>query len=144
MPDYARLLDAAGFTVRSVNSGRAWLGDIRLGGSGGSAAIAGLVAKSWPIYAAGLDQDDEIQLLDGGRVGSVNDVNATLRRHRPGDRIPVTYIDRTGTTKAASITLAEDPHLEVVPAETSGANLTLIQRAFRDRWLGSRIAGQAK
>jgi predicted metalloprotease with PDZ domain len=144
VPDFVRLLDAAGFTVRSVNPGRAWLGDIRLGGSGSGATIAGLVAKSWPIYAAGLDQDDEIQQLDGGRVGSSNDVNATLRRHRPGDRIPVTYIDRTGTTKTANITLAEDPHLEVVPVETAGANLTLPQRAFRDRWLGSRIAGQAK
>jgi hypothetical protein len=67
-----------------------------------------------------------------------------VRRHRPGDRIQVSYVDRTGMTKTASITLAEDPHLEVVPVETSGANLTLAQRAFRDRWLGSKIVGPAK
>ena len=47
-------------------------------------------------------------------------------------------------TKTASITLAEDPHLEVVPVETSGTNLTLTQRAFRDRWLGSKVVGPAK
>jgi predicted metalloprotease with PDZ domain len=144
VPDFVRLLDGAGFTVRPVNPGRAWLGDIRFGGAVSSTAIAGLVAKSWPIYTAGLDQDDEIQQLDGARVASANDVNAAVRRHRPGDRIQVSYVDRTGMTKTASITLAEDPHLEVVPVETSGANLTLAQRAFRDRWLGSKIVGPAK
>ena len=143
VPDFVRLLDAAGFAVRPVNPGRAWLGDIRLGGAVAT-AIAGLVAKSWPIYAAGLDQDDEIQQLDGARVASTNDVYAAVRRHRPGDRIQVSYVDRTGMTKTASIMLAEDPHLEVVPVETSGANLTLMQRAFRDRWLGSKITGPAK
>ena len=35
------------------------------------------------------------------------------------------------------MTLAEDPHLEVVPAE-HGGTLTAAQKTFRDRWLGAK------
>ena len=39
--------------------------------------------------------------------------------------------------RTARVTLAEDPHLEVVPAE-HGGTLTAAQKAFRDRWLGAK------
>jgi hypothetical protein len=48
----------------------------------------------------------------------------------------VVFVDRTGVAKTASVTLAEDPHTEVVPIE--GAALTAAQKAFRDRWLGAK------
>jgi predicted metalloprotease with PDZ domain len=136
--DYVRLLEAAGMLVRPVSPGRAWIGDVRLGGSAGS-SVAAPLAPGWPLYAAGVDQDDEIQQLDGMRIGSLNDLNVVLRRHRPGDRVPVTFVDRTGRSKSATVTLAEDPHVEVVPAEAAGVNLTPQQRAFRDRWLGAKV-----
>ena len=64
--DYARLLARAGFTVRKRNPGRAWLGDLRLESRTG-VRVATLVAPTWPIYRAGVDQDDEIQQIDGQR-----------------------------------------------------------------------------
>ena len=46
---------------------------------------------------------------------------------------PPTFIDRTGVAKTAAVTVAEDPHVDVVAAEPTEA-----QKAFRDRWLGAR------
>ena len=138
LADYARLLTPGGFLLRPVARGRAWIGDLRLGGGGKAAAIAGLVAPTWPIYAAGLDQDDEIERLDGTRVGSIDDVNAVLRRHKPGDRLPIVFVGRGGARKTTSIALEEDPHVEVTPIELAGDSLTAAQRAFRDRWLGPK------
>jgi predicted metalloprotease with PDZ domain len=134
--DYARLLARAGFTLRKTNPGRAWLGDLRLESRNG-ARVAGLVAPTWPIYAAGIDQDDELQRVDGQRITGGADLAATLLRHKPGETVPVVFVDRTGVARTASVTLAEDPHTEVEPAE-SGGTLTKAQKTFRDRWLGAK------
>ena len=75
--------------------------------------------------------------MDGQRIAGDADVNAVLQRHKPGDKVPVVFVDRTGAAKTATITLAEDPHAEVVPVE-SGGTLTAAQKAFRDRWLGAK------
>jgi len=134
--DYARLLKHAGFTVRKVNAGRAWLGDLHLESRGGT-RVASLVAPTWPIYAAGIDQDDRLQEIDGQHIGGPNDVAAALARKKPGDTVSIVFVDRAGASRTGRVTLGEDPHLEVVPAEQGGA-LTPAQRAFRDRWLGAK------
>jgi predicted metalloprotease with PDZ domain len=130
--DYGRLLLRAGFTLRKRNAGRAWLGDLRLESRNG-ARVANLTAPTWPIYRAGVDQDDEIQQIGGQRVTDDNDVAVVLQRHRPGDQVTIVFKDRTGTPRTATVTLGEDPHIEVAVSEPTPA-----QRAFRDRWLGSR------
>jgi predicted metalloprotease with PDZ domain len=132
--DYGRLLSRAGFEVKKRHPGRAWLGDLRLETRGG-ARVAGLVAPTWPVYAAGVDEDDELQLIDGTRVTGSSDVSAVLQRHKPGDTITVVFVNRANATKTAKVTLAEDPHVDVVATEPNAA-----QRAFRDRWLNSREA----
>jgi predicted metalloprotease with PDZ domain len=134
--DYARLLARGGFTMRKRNPGQAWLGDLRLESRSG-ARVASLVAPTWPIYAAGLDEDDELQQVDGQRINGMADITMVLQRHRPGDAVPVVFVDRTGVAKTARVTLAEDPHTEVVPVE-SGGTLTPAQKVFRDRWLGPK------
>ena len=134
--DYPRLLSRAGFTVRKRNAGRAWLGDLQLETSGG-ARVAGLVAPTWPIYTSGLDQDDELQQIDGHRINNDGDVAAALLRRKPGDTIHIAFVDRTGSARTARVTLAEDPHMEVVPAERGGT-LTAAQKTFRDHWLGAK------
>lgn len=134
--DYARLLTRAGFTLRKRNPGRAWLGDLRLESRNGT-RVAALVAPTWPIYAAGIDQDDELQRVDGQHINGGSDIATALLRHKPGDTVPVVFVDRTGVAKTASVTLAEDPHTEIVPVE-SGGTLSSAQQAFRDRWLGAK------
>jgi predicted metalloprotease with PDZ domain len=134
--DYARLLARAGFTVRKRNPERAWLGDLRLESHNGT-RVAALIAPNWPIYTAGIDQDDELQRVDGQRINGGADITAALLRHKPGDTVPVVFVDRTGVAKTASVTLTEDPHTEVVPVEPAGA-LTSAQKTFRERWLGAK------
>jgi len=133
--DYARLLSRAGFALGKSHAGRAWLGDLHLESRSG-ARVAALVSPTWPIYAAGLDQDDELQQLGGRRINGDNDVAVELQRHKPGDTVRIVFVDRTGAPKTASVTLAEDPHVDVVPVET--AALTPAQQTFRARWLGPR------
>jgi len=130
--DYPRLLSRAGFEVRKRNPGRAWLGDLRLETRSG-ARVAALVAPTWPIYASGLEQDDELQQIDGTRVAGSSDVAAVLQRHKPGDTVAIVYVNRAGAAKTAKVTLAEDPHVDVVAVDPTAA-----QRAFRDRWLSGR------
>ena len=131
--DYGRLLARAGFTLRKRQAGRAWLGDLRLQSRDG-ARVATLVAPNWPVYAAGLEQDDEVREIDGQRINGDHDLSAVVGRHKPGDRIPITFVDRTGRTKTATVALAENPQLEVVPADSP----TVAQKTFRDRWLNAR------
>lgn len=134
--DYASLLRSAGFSVVKRNGGRPWLGDLSLDFRG-AARVSSTVSPAWPIYATGLDQDDELQELDGHPINREGDVATALSRHKPGDAIVAGYIDRAGLHKSASIVLAEDPHVDIVPTETVGA-LSAAQRAFRDSWLGHR------
>ena len=85
---------------------------------------------------AGLDVGDEIRQIDGRRVASPEDVHAALsasaagRHHRRS-----TFVDRGGIEKKTSVTLGEDPQLELVPRRNDRAALTPAQKTFRDRWL---------
>ena len=136
--DYARLLDRAGFALRKRNAGRAWLGDVRFEERAGTVRVANLVAPTWPLYATGLDQDDEVRQFDGQTVRSEGDVTSAIQRHKPGDRVDVVFADRDGAARRSTVTLSEDPHLEVVPVEGAGRTLSAAQRAFRNAWLQAR------
>jgi len=131
--DYTPLLARAGFTVRKRNPGRAWLGDVRLESRDGW-RVTGLIPPTWPIYSAGIDQDDDLQRVDGQRIGDANDLMSVLLRHKPGETVPIVFVDRTGAARTANVRLGEDPHIEVVPQAAPSA----AQRAFRDSWLGAK------
>ncbi len=120
--DYSALLAHAGFAVRPRSPGRPWWGDFRLERRGGGLMIASLVTFASPAYAAGLDQDDELRQVADSNVRSAEDVFAIVQRYRPGDRLRVTYVDRTGVEKTTTVTLAADPHLDVVPVVESTAD----------------------
>jgi predicted metalloprotease with PDZ domain len=133
--DYGHLLSRAGFAMRKRHPGRAWLGDLRLQSRDGW-RMASLVPPTWPIYAAGIDEDDELQQIDGHRIAGADDVAAAIAKRKPGDAVPVVFVDRTGAVKTAEVKLAEDPHTDVAPVDA--ASLTAAQKSFRDRWLGAK------
>src|SRR5262245_13634570 len=135
VPDFAKLLQPAGLVMRRANPGRAWWGDIRIEARNG-ARIATSPLANTPAYEAGLDVDDVVRQLDGMKVASAEDLAAVLRRHKPGDAIAVEFVDRTGATTAANVTLAEDPQIELVTAESLSGPLSAPQRTFRRAWLG--------
>jgi predicted metalloprotease with PDZ domain len=134
--DYGRLLLRAGYVMRKRNAGAAWLGPINLVDGGG--AITNLTPWGSPIFAAGLDQGDVI--IDvAGKAVAAGVLQAAVKARKPGDRLAVTFKRRGGATGTASITLSEDPALEIVPVESTGARLTPDQQAFRESWLGSKV-----
>ncbi|HEX7118020.1 MAG TPA: PDZ domain-containing protein [Longimicrobiales bacterium] len=140
--DYETLLAHAGLALRRANPGRPTLGRFRLEFRDGYAIVTTPTLIGSPIYEAGIDRGDRILTLDGRPVDSAADVSAVLSAHAPGDRIPVTFEQR-GRTRSATITLAEDPTLEVVTFENAGRPVTDEVRAFRAAWLGSRAAAPA-
>ena len=92
------------------------------------------VSAGSPAYIAGLDHDATVTQIGGDRITSQEEANAAISRRKPGDKVSVNYVDRSGVSKSTTVTLAENPHLEIVEA----GSLTSAQRAFRDAWLRSR------
>jgi predicted metalloprotease with PDZ domain len=155
VPDYARLFARAGLVLRKRNPNAPWVGVLDEGGPsaprrwrrvGGQAAAVGsadvvripaLVAWGTPAFKAGLEESDVVTAVDGRAIGGIGDWYAALAAHKPGDTMAVTYT-RQGSTATTSLMVGEDPALEVVTLESTGAALTPEQKAFRAAWLGSR------
>jgi predicted metalloprotease with PDZ domain len=134
--DYARLLQRAGYLFRKRNAGAAWIGQVGVDGNG---TITSLAAWGTPAFEAGLDQGDVIVDVEG-KAMSGGALQAALKTKKPGDRLTITFKRRGGATGTATITTKEDPALETVAIEAAGGTLTPEQKAFRDSWLGSRVA----
>jgi predicted metalloprotease with PDZ domain len=131
--DYGPLLARAGFVLRKREPGKAWWGDVHMESRTDGGHVSDVSANS-PAYLAGIDRDDTVTEIGGNRINSQEEANAAIARRKPGDRISVQYIDRTGASKQSSMTLVENPHLEIADAPS----LTQEQRTFRERWLGSQ------
>jgi len=132
--DYGRLLERAGLLLRKRDAGRAWWGDVRMDARTDGGRVTE-ISMSSPAWNAGLDRDDIVTQIDRERISSEEEANAAILRHKPGDKVSFAYVDHNGASKQATMTLVENPHLEVVEAP----NVTTAQRAFRDAWLGSRV-----
>jgi predicted metalloprotease with PDZ domain len=136
--EYAPLLARAGLQLRKRNAGRAWLGDVRVVDRGGAVHVSTLVEPNWPVYQSGLDQDDELRQVDGQRVASADDLARVLARHKPGDRVAIVFVNRTGRAVSSDVVLAEDPDLELAAVESAGGTLSAAQKTFREHWLGQQ------
>jgi len=132
--DYGRLLERAGFALRKRDPGRAWWGDVHMDSRTDGGQISAEVPANSPAYAAGLDRDDLVTRIGGSRITSQEEANAAIARFKPGDKVPVNYVDRIGAQLSTTVTLTESPHVDIVEASSVSA----AARAFRDRWLGSQ------
>ena len=148
--DYASLLEKGGYILRKSQSGKPWIGNIG-GGFGGGRNRAGQAPAATtgnftvpsntqqgsPIYKAGIDVGDVILTADGKKITSAADLSEVVSGKKPGDRFTVTYKNRAGEHET-SITVEENPAMEVVSAETAGKTLTKEQADFRSKWLSSK------
>jgi predicted metalloprotease with PDZ domain len=132
--DYARLLLRAGFVFRKRNPGGAWIGQVPVDANG---TITNLVPWGTPAFDAGLDQGDVILDVEG-KAMAPGVLQAALKARKPGDRVTLSFKRRGGATGTATITTKEDPAVETVSLESTGATLSADQRAFRNAWLGSK------
>jgi len=135
--DYAPLVERAGFVLRRRNPGAAWMGSFGIDAGAHGAVIATLVPPGTSAYAAGLEQDDVITSIDGEAIASNGRAAEVLRRHKPGDQVKVGFVRRNGPV-SATIALVEDPSLELVTLESTGATPADAQKAFREAWLGTK------
>ena len=123
--------------LRKRAAGRAFAGQLQLQPGGSALRVAGLVPWESPLYKAGVAQDDQLVNLDGVDLTSTANWDEMLSRHKAGDRVPLRFVRRSGETVNATLTLEEDPRVEVVLVEKTGGTLTDEQRRFRESWLGS-------
>ncbi len=137
VPDYARLLGRMGLVMRKKAAGKAWLGSATMQNANGGLRV-GLVPFDSPLYKAGMAQDDQIVAIAGVDVISSQAVQAVLTRHTPGEKLALRFVRRSGETVNGGVVLEEDPRIEIVAAETTGAAVTPAQRQMRTAWLASR------
>jgi predicted metalloprotease with PDZ domain len=135
--DYTRLLARAGLVMRKRNAGRPFVGQVNLQAGGSALRVGGLVPWESPLYQAGVAQDDQLTNLDGVALTSMAIYEEALAKHKAGDRVPLRFVRRSGETVNATLTLEEDPRVEVVPVEKTGGTLSDDQRRFRESWLNS-------
>ena len=135
--DYTRLLERAGLVLRKRAAGRPFAGQVQLTAGGSSLRVQGLVPWESALYKAGVAQDDQLVNLDGTDLTSMANFDQALARHKPGDRVPLRFVRRSGETVNATLVLDEDPRVEIVPIEKIGGLLNDDQKRFRESWLNS-------
>ncbi len=135
--DYASLVARAGLVLRKRNPGRAWIGPVSLESGATGARVTQPTFEDTPVYSAGLDRDDELLSVDGIAMSGSSRLDEIVQRRRPGDTIRLA-IRRRGVARELIVTVADDPRLQLVPAEQAGRQLTAAERAFRDAWLASK------
>ena len=154
VPNYEKLFARVGLVLRRPNPGTAWAGlmDQNLGGSrrrrrgavAASAAPTGtgfrvpaLVNWGTPAFRAGIEEGDLITSADGQPIATIEEWQAAVSAHKPGDSMALA-LDRHGTIVKTTITLADDPTVEVVAVESTGATLSADQKMMRNGWMGSK------
>ena len=135
--DYPSLLQKAGFTMKKKFEGKAWLSDSRYE-DGNTLKITNNTVVGTPLYAAGLDIDDQIIKIDGKLVGTKAALDEILKEHKPGDQLSVEYRHRD-EVKMSTISLTEDPWFVVVPNESLNLPVTEDMRKFRSSWLDTKV-----
>ena len=138
--DYTALLAQAGLVVRKRGAGRAYLVAPQLNMQAGGARVMGSVLFDSALYKAGVDREDLIVAIDGVSITSQDALDQLLAKHKPGAQVALRYLRRGGEIVNTTLTLEEDPRIEVVLVESTGGTLTAEQKQFRDRWFGSRAA----
>ena len=111
-------------------------GEARTTGDEGLAVSVSI--EGTPIYKAGLDVGDIILKADGKDVKDAQAFNDIVAGKKIGDKIAVNYRNRTNNYKT-TVTLEENPTLEVVTFEKAGKNITKEQTDFRNNWLSTKV-----
>jgi predicted metalloprotease with PDZ domain len=135
--DYAALLARAGFLVRPANAGRATFGAARFALENGNVTLVAAPLVGSPLYEAGIEAGDRIVSIDGTPATRAEQLAEFAAAHRPGDVARVAFHQR-GSDRTATITLVEDPTLEVVTFEAAGRPVSEEIRRFRAAWLHSK------
>jgi serine protease Do len=76
----------------------------------GAGAVVAAVDPGTPAADAGLQAGDVITAADGTTIGSAADLQSVIARHKPGDKIKLTWQPSSqGQTRSATVTLTTRP-----------------------------------
>jgi predicted metalloprotease with PDZ domain len=134
--DYERLLAAAGFLLRKSAPERVWMGAFLDQGEGG-VRVNGAV-RGGSLYEAGVDRGDLIVAVAGAPTATVDAYREAVAKLRVGETVPMEVQSRGGR-RTVRVALVGAPDLEIVTYESAGRPVSEAMRAFRQRWLGSRV-----
>jgi predicted metalloprotease with PDZ domain len=135
--DYAKLLAPAGYIFRRSQPNAAWLGNARMAAKEGKLIINSATIMGTPLYLAGLDAGDAVLKIDNTNIINEQSIPEFLKTKKLGEIVNITF-ERDGKTITASIKLANNPAVEVVPFEKAGVTITPEIEAFRKNWLASK------
>jgi predicted metalloprotease with PDZ domain len=133
--DYASVLSAAGFGIKNIEEGKAWWGNVRYAQNG--LVLLSNTIPGTPLYEAGIDVGDEIQMIEGKSVKTAKEVNDILQTHKQGDKVEVKFRHRD-EQHTTNVTLGANPSLIVYDLEQNGKSLSEEQKSFRMSWLGRK------
>jgi S1-C subfamily serine protease len=117
---YAIPVNAARQIAQQIISGKG-SGSVVIGKSGpligvdvndsttSNGAVVQSVVPNTPAAAAGIQAGDVIDSLNGSQVSSAADLTTALLDLRPGQTVPIDWVDTGGGHHSASITLASGP-----------------------------------
>ena len=77
-------------------------------GTSNGVTIAGALSGS-PAASAGLTEGDTITSVGGQSVSSASDISQILVKYHPGDKISISWVDQSGQSQTATVTLASGP-----------------------------------
>ncbi len=135
--DYPALLAQAGFRVRKTDSTSAWAGIEPFRYDTAGFVIMQPTRIGSPLYKAGLESGDRVMSFDGKKITSEAEWRAALAARKPGDDVPVTFMQR-GARREAKVELSTAPWLTIETNEQAGLPVSDAQKAFRASWLGSK------
>ena len=78
------------------------------GGSTAGVTIVGTLAGS-PAANAGLAEGDVITSVGGQSVSTAQNISKVLVKYHPGDSISISWVDQSGQSQTANVTLASGP-----------------------------------
>ncbi len=116
---YAIPIDSALKIAAQIESATTSTGTIHLGypaflgvsvaAANGQGAGVEQALSGTPAARAGIRAGDVITAIDGTKITSPTTLESTLRGYRPGQSVTVTWVDTSGQTHHASVTLARGP-----------------------------------
>ena len=135
--DYKRLLTQAGLVLRSRFPGRASIGLLQTDQSAGGLRVSGPTRIGSAAYRAGIDTDDLIKAIGGQTVGTADQLDAALKKFKPGDRVSVTFVQKRAAGEGRGRPRRRPAHRHR-DRGVDGGRLTDAQKVFRTSWLAGQ------
>jgi predicted metalloprotease with PDZ domain len=137
IPDFATLFKPAGYSLVTDSDARPYLGASLDNDSLG--VFINWSAENGSAFAAGLASGDIVTSIDGERSSSIDVLNAIIAKHRVGDVVKVSLLQKSKLPSTVDMRLVGRNAMRVVSFESTGMPVTDAIRAFRSDWLGSKV-----